>query len=453
MNFPEDFKTYCRNHFSDSEELLDTLNTVSPTSIRINSSKIKSLDLTPVNWNDKGYYLEQRPVFTEDPLFHAGSYYVQEASSMLIGAVQQIVDCSELIQILDLCAAPGGKSTLLLDLFPNALLVANEIISKRAKILAENITKWGTERAIITNATPEQISRSGTLYDIILVDAPCSGEGMFRKDLNAREVWSKENVNLCTLRQQDIITTIEQNLKRNGILIYSTCTFNLEENEKNVSYFINELGLEEVKVDVPEEIEPSEFGYRMWPHKIKGEGFYVAFLKKTTDSTFNKRKIKSNRSLIPSSQDEFNLLKKTFTNIHKKDLLKYEEDHYWFDQAYHSTLMSLQDGLRIVQFGQKLGKIVHNKLIPDETVHFHAGLKNTFESIEVTQEEAVKFLKKEEINVGKTGQGYFFITFRSVPIGMVKLIGNRANNYFPKEWRIINPNIGHSFSIANFEKD
>ncbi|MCB9187685.1 MAG: rRNA cytosine-C5-methyltransferase [Flavobacteriales bacterium] len=444
---PEDFIAYCRSNFDYADALIEVLDTNSPTSVRINTQKLSPLNLEKVDWCDTGYYLPERPTFTEDPLFHAGAYYVQEASSMLISQVAQIVERDAPLKILDLCAAPGGKTTLLLDLFPNALIVANEIIPKRAKILAENVTKWGTKNCIVTNATPEQLAKSREQFDLILADAPCSGEGMFRKDLNSRDEWSTENVQICTTRQKEIIETINANLKKDGILIYSTCTFNRYENEENVEHFINQLGMKELVIEASEEVVKQSFGNAMLPHKTKGEGFYCAFLKKTTEGERAPKKIRPNKSILnyKGNKNPFG------ANISSSDLWFYDDIIHLFNHDFINTLFNLQENLRIVQFGHKIGKELKGKFLPEGTIFTLPILKNLFPRIEVSHEDAVKFLKKEDIKISDVlKDGWYYLTFQDTPIGLIKKIGLRANNYFPKEWRIINPSIETNYTITRF---
>src|SRR5437879_4447061 len=260
----------------------------SPTSIRINPKKSSSKEFEKIPWTDFGYYLNERPSFTFDPLFHAGTYYVQEASSMFLEqALKQTVDLSQPLRVLDLCAAPGGKSTHLLSLINDqSLLVTNETIRSRATILAENICKWGNINAVVTNNDPEDFQGLNAFFDVIVIDAPCSGEGLFRKDRDAMNEWSEENADLCSSRQQRIVNQIWPALKENGILIYSTCTYNPKENEGNLSRLVAEgkakslklkvessLGLEEIHVE-------KIFGYHFYPHKTKGEGFFISVIRK-----------------------------------------------------------------------------------------------------------------------------------------------------------------------------
>src|SRR5690606_4280290 len=206
------------------------------TSIRLNPFKPTELDFylsEQVQWCDRGYYLANRPQFTLDPLFHAGAYYVQEASSMFIAHIIQTLGLDkEALFAADVCAAPGGKSTLLNSyLHPNSLLLSNEIIKSRSIILQENLTRWGASNVVVSNNDPSAFRRLPGFFDLLLVDAPCSGSGMFRKDEDAIDEWSEANVKLCSERQQRILSEVLTALKTNGYLIYSTCSYSQEENE------------------------------------------------------------------------------------------------------------------------------------------------------------------------------------------------------------------------------
>ena len=261
-------------------ELEKALETKPPTSVRVNDKIAYQPSSENVAWCKSGYYLDERPLFTADPLFHAGVYYVQEASSMFLEqAVKQYFPMAD--TVLDLCAAPGGKSTLLSQtLAESSLLVSNEIIRSRAYILAENLIKWGNPNVVVTNNEPKDFAILGGFFDAIVIDAPCSGEGMFRKDAGAVEEWSEYNVTLCAARQTEIVSSVWDALKTDGILVYSTCTFNREENEENVQWICNELGAEVLSIDLQgnSDITKSDFGYRFYPHKTKGEGFFISVL-------------------------------------------------------------------------------------------------------------------------------------------------------------------------------
>ena len=250
----------------------------SPVSIRVNTKKFNPLlHFEKVAWCETGYYLNQRPNFASDPLWHAGAYYVQEASSMMLE--KAFLRAKELnpkpLKILDLCAAPGGKSTHIASLCDHKdVLVCNEVIKSRVAVLAENIRKQGFSNVIITNADSGDFEKLGGVFDLIVVDAPCSGEGLFRKDPQSINEWSKDNIQTCELRQKRILDSISKCLKPNGILIYSTCTYNPGENNKQIESLI-ELGFEAVNFEVNGKISHT---FQCMPHQIKGEGFFISML-------------------------------------------------------------------------------------------------------------------------------------------------------------------------------
>lgn len=259
--------------------------TSSPTSIRINPFKPTTLNFnlnTPVPWNKNGFYLEERPNFTYDVLFQAGCYYVQEAGSMFIEhALTSCVDFNKTLLAFDVCASPGGKSTLLNSLLnSDSALVANEIIKQRSEVLAQNLSKWGTCNVVVTNNDPSSYSEINDVFDIILVDAPCSGSGLFRKQHDAVDEWSLDNVNLCSQRQKRILSDIIGTLKQGGTLVYSTCSYSPSENEEIADWLISEFGLTTVQIPTEKNwgiVETTSekqkaFGYRFYPDKTKSEG-------------------------------------------------------------------------------------------------------------------------------------------------------------------------------------
>jgi 16S rRNA C967 or C1407 C5-methylase (RsmB/RsmF family) len=268
----------------------------SPTSIRINPFKPSAVKTdSQVPWCPQGFYLDARPSFTFDPLFHAGAYYVQEASSMFIDHILKTIRPykQDPIRVLDLCAAPGGKSTLLNSALQSSdLLVANEIIKTRVPILSDNLNRWGTSNTIVTNNDPKDFNAIHSFFDVILVDAPCSGSGMFRKDPAAMNEWSEGNVNLCHQRQQRILADVYPALKEDGYLIYSTCSYAHQENEDILDWLCAEFDLESIRIPIYTEwgiVETESplqkaWGYRFYPGKVKGEGLFAACLRKKVSS-------------------------------------------------------------------------------------------------------------------------------------------------------------------------
>jgi NOL1/NOP2/sun family putative RNA methylase len=262
------------------------------TSVRINAFKPSDLfnSKEHVPWCEDGRYLKERPSFTADPLFHAGCYYVQEASSMFLEQVlKHSADLSKNLRVLDLCAAPGGKSTLISSLLnKNSLLLANEIIKTRVPVLSDNLSKWGPENNYVSNNDPKDFKRLEGYFDVIVADAPCSGSGMFRKDPAAINEWSENMVDLCSQRQKRILADVYPALKQNGILIYSTCSYSKQENEEISDWLCEEFDVESIPIPLKTEWGILEtlsdqhkcFGYRFYPHKVKGEGFFIAAFRK-----------------------------------------------------------------------------------------------------------------------------------------------------------------------------
>lgn len=448
MNLPVEFITRTKPLLGEEWDLfVEALNVDAPTSIRC--SKYKSSiekESSFVLWSSRGYYLNQRPSFTFDPLFHAGCYYVQEASSMFIEqVVRQYINDD--IKILDLCAAPGGKSTLLADaMTEGSLLVSNEVIRSRANILSENITKWGNPNVIVTNNDPAQVGKLNGFFDFILVDAPCSGEGMFRKDEGAMYEWSVDNVKLCKERQQRILADIWPSLKSGGLLLYSTCTYNLEENEENVQWIKDELGAETLPVEVKDKwnITPSFVegvsAYRFFPHKTKGEGFFCALLRKSeaSDSVQRRKNEKERKTKL-----DLPLEYKNYINQKEKFIFYSKNDKWYaFPSGLSSDLMVLNSQLNTISEGIVLGEFKGKDFIPSHSLALSNYLNiDAFPTNEVDWKTAIAYLRKEALILDNQPKGYILLTYRDKPLGFVKNIGNRANNLYPQEWRIRSTNI------------
>ncbi|MEE1088349.1 MAG: RsmB/NOP family class I SAM-dependent RNA methyltransferase, partial [Bacteroidaceae bacterium] len=289
IQLPTDFFSLMQQQWGSqvAEELCASLSTTDPSvSVRLNPAKapVSALPYEQVPWCADGYYLPERPAFTFDPLLHAGAYYVQDASSMFLShVVRQYVDRP--VVALDLCAAPGGKSTLLHGCLPKgSLLVSNEPMRQRAQVLAENLTKWGSPYTVVSQNYPADFTSLSHLFDFIVTDVPCSGEGMFRKDEQAVRDWSLQNVDLCWHRQRDILESVWPTLKPGGLLVYSTCTFNRYEDEDNVQWIAGQLGAEVLQVSVgPEWNIHGE--YHFLPGRIRGEGQYMALLRKNGEAS------------------------------------------------------------------------------------------------------------------------------------------------------------------------
>ncbi|MDR1523805.1 MAG: rRNA cytosine-C5-methyltransferase [Tannerella sp.] len=438
---------------------------------------ILSTEYKKVPWCETGYFLPERPLFTADPLFHAGAYYVQEASSMFLEQAllkimaEEAGTSREGFVALDLCAAPGGKSTHLRSLLPEgSLLVSNEIIRSRSVILSENMTKWGRPGNIVTNSDPEDFGKLKHLFDIILADLPCSGEGMFRKDTASRSEWSADNVKRCASRQRRIIFDVWDALKPGGWLIYCTCTFNTEENEDNVHSLAGELGAETVTIPVKPEwnitgsLHHDMPAYRFFPHRTCGEGFFLALMRKNNgadDADRIKTKYKNSRQpvIAPpeikcmlSEPDRFIFLAdgKTATaaapgksanagNKHPPARNNQTAGYIYALPGIHKNTCALLAGtLNIISAGIRLGELKGNDFTPSVSLALSTEINpEAFFSVELSYENALKYLQKEAIVLpGNTPKGYILVTYGKTPLGFVKNIGNRANNLYPPEWRI-----------------
>jgi len=440
---PKDFEESLQSKLGDLyADFYESLQRPSPVSIRINPKKSPSMDGEPVPWTASGKYLLERPVFTLDPAFHAGAYYVQEASSMFLEqAIKQSVDLNEPLRVLDLCAAPGGKSTHLLSLLhPDSLLVTNEVIRSRAFILAENIQKWGYNNVVVTNSDPEDFSHLQGFFDVIVVDAPCSGEGLFRKDPHAMAEWSLANVDLCSKRQRRIVSDVWPALKSNGVLIYCTCTYNEKENEENLAWLSNQHAIESIELrtestwGVEHVIQNKINGYRFYPHKVKGEGFFLSAIRKLEPQA--EIRLKSKKSLNASSKKISEEIKKWIT---AKDIFFYEWNNsiHVIPSTLTEEIEFIIQHLRIIQAGTCLASAKHEKLIPEHPSALSIELnKALFQQIEVTKEEALHYLKKESIQVTGAQKGFALVTYQSNSLGWINVLDNRVNNLYPKDWRI-----------------
>lgn len=420
--------------------------TASPTSVRINPNKRTTFDNTqPVPWCKDGFYLAERPSFTFDPLFHAGSYYVQEASSMFIDTiVRQIkLQVAEPLKILDLCAAPGGKSTLLASTMnDNDLLVANEIIKTRVPILTDNLTRWGNANTIVTNNDAKDFGRMSGFFDVILVDAPCSGSGMFRKDPDAMNEWSEGNVKLCHQRQERILAHVYPALAEDGYLTYSTCSYSPEENEQVLDWLCETFGMESMRIDIQADwgiIETQSanhkaWGYRLYPDKVKGEGLFAACLIKR-ESAGNKSSHKHKFQKLNSK--EIDPLRQYITNSDEQHFFKVGDDWLVIPGVHKESMLSLQHNLYLKKSGIRLGKLAGRDLIPDHELALSLIInKDTFQQTELTKEQAIAYLRRDNFELDIIGRGWNLMAFNGHILGWAKLLPNRINNYYPKELRI-----------------
>lgn len=449
MTLPLDFQRMMTKQFGKEEydKLAEALAMPAPTSIRVNKEKdflpsMLNVPHSPIPWCTEGFYLDKRPAFTSDPLFHAGCYYVQEASSMFLAHILRHY-VEEPAVALDLCAAPGGKSTLMLSQLPaGSVLIANEAMRQRANILAENITKWGNPNCIVTNNYAEDFGTFSQTFDVIVCDAPCSGEGMFRKDPDSISEWSLDNVDTCWQRQRDIVSNIWHTLKDGGLFIYSTCTYNSLEDEENVAWIAKTLGAEVLSCHPQEDWSLTETNTHFYPHRTKGEGFFISVLRKTASAEDNDdlrhRKHKEKRrngkpnTKIPAE------LKSWMTNSEDFTITEDEEAFRAFPTAYLPLYQQAKSQLKVVHAGIELATVKGKNLQPCHSLamsnHLHP---EAFPSVEVEKAQAIAYLHTETLQLPDgTPRGYVLLTYQGHSLGFVKNIGNRANNLYPAEWRI-----------------
>ena len=426
-----------------------------------------SLATEPVQWSSLGHYLSSRPVFTLDPLFHAGGYYVQEASSMYMELVKDAIEAdysgredaceggffAQNLAALDLCAAPGGKSTHLASLLgDDSLLVSNEVIKSRAVILADNIAKWGADNVVVTNNDPADFGAFEGHFNLIVVDAPCSGEGLFRKDPEAVKEWSPANVNLCAQRQQRILADIWPALAPGGYLVYSTCTYNKYENDGNLAFLRAELGAEIVELALPEGsgiIRTPMGGAQFVPGKVKGEGQFMALVHKPCDNEYvsgffgksgkGKKGGKDSKKNSVQFEKGCNYLPSGYKKILQGDLVKgYRESLYERIRFVEENLKVVLSGIAIAT---KKGKdyIPHadfalQRVVADMVAH--NALPAGIAAVEVGREDALKFLAKEPVVLPDAPLGYVLLVYGGLGLGFVKNLGNRSNNLLPMARRI-----------------
>ena len=428
----------------EADQLFRALETEPEVSIRLNDKKdvlTFPCDTDEVPWHIDGYYLTERISFTTDPLFHAGCYYVQEASSMFVQQVlDQYVEPNSIV--LDLCAAPGGKSTLISQhLGEEGLLISNEVVRQRLFVLSENIQKWGNGNTVVTHNKPEDFGeRTPNLFDCILVDAPCSGEGMFRKDPDSRSEWSVKNVKMCAERQRSILMNVWEALKPGGVLIYSTCTFNNEEDEDNAQWIAECLGAEVllVQYDPTWGIEEGFPGYHFYPHKVRGEGFYLCALRKHIEpfSPYKprdpKRQVFCNTDFVQTLRSWVKTPDRWALRQNDRFMTAYPVNHKALIDNLYETLTCVLTGFGI---GEERGKGV----APQHSLSMLKDFKReAFPNVDLHLEQALNYLRNEALAADNVPMGTIVLTYEDVPLGFAKNVGNRLNNQYPNEWRIRN---------------
>lgn len=394
----------------DPEAFREAMQSAPAVSVKLNRRKLSDArdlgygELEKVGWCASGYYLPERPIFTLNPLLHAGAFYVQDASSMIyesiVAEIRDNYGLSSDSAVLDLCAAPGGKSTSIINALPDgALLVANEFMPQRARILVENLLKWGYPDIMVTNSDTSRFASAGELFDLVAVDAPCSGEGMMRKDEQAVEQWSRRLVEKCASLQRGILANAVAALSPGGFLIYSTCTFNTTEDEENARWLRDEFGMEPLSLPIfsnpmiGKGCDPEIPALRFMPHITRGEGLFVtAFRKPGSSAPLSRRKLCET------------LRKKTRVIL---------------------------DGIPSVTIKGKVEIPASEWCLATD---FPAG---SYPRCEVGESTALSYLRHETITLPTNMErGFVVITYKGHPLGFVKNIGSRANNLYPASWKI-----------------
>lgn len=454
INLPEGFVQRMQSELGGQEFLKfkKAIDQDSKSAIRLNPFKKPEMQIpgSRVDWSSLGWFLDKRPSFTLDPAFHAGAYYVQEASSMFLDHILKTVEADKEGVFLDLSAAPGGKSTLMSSyLGDSGLLIANEVIKSRATTLKENIIKWGLGNTIVTQNDPDHFEPLEGFFDVVLVDAPCSGEGMFRKDPQARNEWSQDHVNLCAARQERIMDKAGALVKAGGYLIYSTCTFNNQENEEMIRFIASEFSYQPVRIPLKKEwkIVESEistedgefFGYRFYPHLVDGEGFFVSVMKRAEDAYIHepKRTKDFKHPFIKScpKQDLESIIEK-FSLPQNTALYILNNSYFYVNADFRLHFEYITRFLNIRYFGVELGQVNNGQVIPSHEWALSVLPKSGFALLELDREAALDFLRKEDLHVPDLAEGWHLVTYQDLTLGWIKNLGNRLNNYYPKEWRI-----------------
>ncbi|MDF1559015.1 MAG: rRNA cytosine-C5-methyltransferase [Bacteroidales bacterium] len=490
--FPEKFlERLASQPYIDAAGLTAALQRPAGQSVRVNPRKWHHpvAGYERVQWEPNGYHLPGKPLFAPDPLFHAGVYYPQESSGMFTGELfRQMTEGRAGLRVLDLCGAPGGKSTHLSSLIgDDGLLVANEVIGSRAAVLAENVTKWGMGNTVVTQSDPSRFAAFPGFFDVIVADAPCSGEGMFRSPVAVQE-WSLSNTRLCSERQRRIVMEAWQALRPGGIFIYSTCTFNPAENEHNVSWLGENTGAESLAADIKgmdgiTEIRHSGVtGYGFHPGRVRGEGFFIAALRKPSkddddespnnetpgsgDRSFGNRNPGKSGSRSSGSRNtggsesrragNRNPGSRESRNSHAgmqpsakayevaeslasfgRERLTISDDRIIALAADSGLMSQISGSLNVVKYGTMIGEIKNGILIPAHDLAMSVRrIPGLFPEHNLTRDEALAYLRLEPIRPERMPEGRVLVRYRGVALGFVNNLGSRVNNGYPRQWRL-----------------
>ena len=439
MNLPKAFIEQLRGLLPDEWEALANAITSSEPSVavRVNAARGASVPHVArrVPWCGQGYYLDNRPSFTFDTDWHAGRYYVQDASSMFIAHVIGNF-IHEPVRYLDLCAAPGGKTTAAIQALPEgSMTVANEIVPPRARVLADNVIRWGHPHCVVTSNAPAQVGKLTHFFDVIATDVPCSGEGMMRKDDEAVAQWSPALVEQCAQRQREILTDVWPALRPGGLLIYSTCTYNRQENEEIANFIVNELGATslEVPVEMSWNIHPAIGNdchcYRFMPHRVDGEGLFMAVFRKDGDGPRQDIRIKEKNT---KKADEIG---KNWLNSPIDYVIEQQGDlSIAVPMDIRSEVAALRASLNVLHTGVELATMMGRKTVPHHALAMSTARDaDAFPVCEVDYPAALRYLRGESITIDGP-RGNVLIAHDGAVLGF-------ANNLYPKSQRILSTHL------------
>ncbi len=435
--FPKNFTDRLIQQYPETHsDILSALNLEPVISVRSNPKKHNSNSISnAIPWAPLATYLGERPNYVLDPLFHSGCYYPQEASSMILGEVLPYLSLKvKPRRILDLCAAPGGKSTHLLSLIDDeSVLVSNEIVPKRYSILKENLFKWGHPNFITTNYRPDVLQKAGAIFDIVLVDAPCSGEGLFRKQPDWRNKWTTDNCQQCSTRQHQILDAAKSLVRPGGYIIYSTCTINPDENIGQINHLIKNYDFSSVPLDqllsfnfIQEKLDDA-LGYLALPNRVQGEPFFIACVKRDGDETpiLGRTGLPSYSSILASTE--------YFTT----DRPLYRKDDAIF--MLNSAQLELSKHLQIQRLRYSIPSLGHFKkalFLPDHFSAMNTSITKFCSTVSLSRSQALSYLRHENLDIVVPSLGWHILTFKEIPMGWIKYDGRRIINKYPMKWRL-----------------
>lgn len=428
-----------------------------PASVSVRMNPFKggpAVDGRAVPWNPHGRILDQRPVFTLDPLFHGGAYYVQDSSSMFVGhafrtLLRDIVKpAGRHLRVLDLCAAPGGKTTdlaaSLREMYGDEfILVSNEVMKARVGVLATNVALWGDPNVVVTSDDPRAFAALNGFFDVIVADVPCSGEGMFRKDEEAQKQWSEDNVALCEARQRRIVADVWPSLADGGLFIYSTCTFNRMENDLNVRWIAEELSArpvlhEDVLGGMPGVLKTA-LGYSLVPGFVEGEGQYCSALIKVGQPTVSYADAVTGKKRNGTVKNRRNEGPENLQSLFDRDVALSSRGETVIALPKHmkDDVSILESYLHVIASGCAVGVVKGKDLVPDADLALsHMLADGAYPVVEVDRDTALAFLHRDAVVLKDAPRGYVLIRYEGVNLGFVKNIGNRCNNLHPQNRRI-----------------